>query len=61
VLLQDDVEGRHAELQKLIAINPQHALVQLEGPAIEAEYQTAQALRGGATTPTAPTAAPPSP
>jgi len=61
VLLQDDSEGRHAALQKLIAINPQHALALLEGPAIEAEYQTAQALRGGAQPPSAPAAAPPSP
>lgn len=66
VLLQDDVEGRHAQLQKLIAINPRHALAQLEGPAIEAEYQTARALRGEAraetgeaATPTAPATATP--
>jgi hypothetical protein len=62
VILQDDIAGRHAELQKLRVINPQHALVQLEGKAIEAEYQTSQALHGGeVTAPSAPAASPPSP
>jgi hypothetical protein len=45
VLLQDDVEARYAELQKLRAINPNHAVVLLEGKTIESQYQTAVALR----------------
>jgi hypothetical protein len=45
VLLQDDIEPRYAELRKLEAINPNHALVLLEGKNIQSQYETAIALR----------------
>jgi hypothetical protein len=45
VLLQDDIGSRYAELEKLKTLNPRHALVLLEGPAIESEYQVASELR----------------
>jgi hypothetical protein len=45
VVLEDDVEARYAQLQKLAEVNPEHALVALEGKALEREVQTARALR----------------
>jgi hypothetical protein len=45
VVLEDDVEARYAQLQKLAAVNPEHALVALEGKALEREVETARALR----------------
>lgn len=53
VLLEDDVEPRYEQLQKLKALNPRHALILLEGPAIESEYETTKALRA-AQAPAAP-------
>ena len=37
VVLEDEVESRYAQLQKLSAVNAGHLLVALEGPAIERE------------------------
>jgi hypothetical protein len=45
LLLQDDVEARHQQLEALKALNPRHALVVLAGNAIEREYNTAMELR----------------
>jgi tetratricopeptide (TPR) repeat protein len=45
IVLEDDVEPRYAQLQKLKAINPRHAIVELEGKAIESELETSRALR----------------
>jgi hypothetical protein len=45
VLLQDDAEARYEELQALKALNPLHAVVLLEGRAIESEHNTAAELR----------------
>ena len=53
VLLQDDVEARYEQLQKLKAINPTHALVVLEGQLIEREYATARELRAAEVKPAA--------
>jgi tetratricopeptide (TPR) repeat protein len=53
VVLEDDVEARYEQLQKLAAVNPGHALVALEGKALEREVQTARALRAPAAPPAA--------
>jgi hypothetical protein len=45
VLLQDDVAQRYQQLQQLKALNPRHALVVLQGRAIETEYQTSRAVQ----------------
>jgi hypothetical protein len=45
LLLQDDAEARYQQLEALKRLNPQHALVLLEGHQIEAEYRTAMELR----------------
>ena len=45
VLLQDDIEARFEQLQKLQLLNPTHALVRLEGERIKTQYDTAIAVR----------------
>jgi len=44
VLLQDDVAARHDELENLRAVQPNHPLVMIAGPEIDAEFQIAQQL-----------------
>lgn len=44
VLLQDDIAGSYAELQKLEAIAPQHPVVRITGPTIKSEYELAQSF-----------------
>jgi hypothetical protein len=56
VLTEDSIEATHAELEKLIALAPRHPIVNLAGPSIKSEYETALAVqraRPGAA-PTAP-------
>lgn len=45
VLLEEDIDNRYQQLQKLKGINPHHALIVLEGHALERDYETAKALR----------------
>jgi hypothetical protein len=44
VLTEDGVEATYAEFQKLKAVAPRHPIVNLAGPAIVSEYETATAL-----------------
>jgi hypothetical protein len=60
VLLEDDVHQRHEQLKKLERINPNHALIALEGAAIEREYQAENAARGAQTGAESSAVAPPS-
>lgn len=46
VLVNDKIEAKHAELQRLKAMSPTHLVVRLAGPMIEEEYKTAQELQG---------------
>lgn len=46
VLVNEDVEQRYAELQKLNAKSPHHIVVRLAGRMIEGEYQTVKELEG---------------
>lgn len=74
VLLEEGIVERHAELEKLRALSPQHPIVNIAGPAITSEYEMSQSLeraRGPAASPApagpapanpaAPAATPPSP
>jgi hypothetical protein len=45
VLLQDDVDGMHAELAKLKDKSPQHPVVLMLGKMVTEEYESATALR----------------
>jgi len=46
VLVNEDVEQRYAELQKLKAKSPRHIVVRLAGPMIESEFQTVKEIEG---------------
>lgn len=46
VLVDEGIEAVHEELQRLKALSPQHLVVRLAGPMIEAEYKTSQELKG---------------
>jgi hypothetical protein len=46
VLVQEEIDGRHAELLKLKTMKPDHPIVSIAGPAIESEYRVALAVRG---------------
>ena len=46
VLVDEGIEAVHEELQRLKAMSPQHLVVRLAGPMIEAEYKTSQELKG---------------
>ncbi len=48
VLVNENVEKRYAELQKLKAMSPDHMVVRLAGPMIESEYQTVRELGSAA-------------
>jgi len=45
VLVQDDIDGRYDELQKLKKMKPDHPIVITAGAMIEAEYETSQSVR----------------
>ncbi|MGB8224186.1 MAG: hypothetical protein WCF10_16470 [Polyangiales bacterium] len=45
VLVNDKIEAKYAELQRLKAMSPTHLVVRLAGPMIEKEYATAQELK----------------
>jgi hypothetical protein len=45
VLVQENIDGRYAELQKLKAMKSGHPIVNIAGPAIVAEYETAVSVR----------------
>lgn len=47
VLVNENVEQRYAELQRLKAISPHHIVVRLAGSMIESEYQTVKELEEG--------------
>jgi len=44
VLVNDKIDAKYAELQRLKAISPTHLVVRLAGPMIEEEYDTAKEL-----------------
>jgi len=44
VLVDEGIEAKHAELQALKQMSPQHLVVRLAGPMIEQEYKTSQEL-----------------
>lgn len=44
VLLQDDVAGSYAQLQKLEALSPGHPVVRITGPSIKSEYELGQSF-----------------
>lgn len=44
VLVSNNIDDRHAELQALKRVSPNHLVVRLAGPMIEEEYQTTQEL-----------------
>jgi len=44
VLMQDDIAGSYAELQKLQALSPDHPVVRITGPSIKSEYELAQSF-----------------
>lgn len=44
VLVSDSTESKHAELQTLKAVSPNHLVVRLAGPMIEEEYKTTTEL-----------------
>lgn len=46
VLVNQNVERRYAELQKLEAMSPDHIVVRLAGAMIQSEYQTVEELEG---------------
>ncbi len=46
VLVERDIEDKYAQLQKLRTMNPNHIVVRLAGPMIDAEYATDQELDG---------------
>lgn len=46
VLVDEGIEAKHEELQRLKAMSPQHLVVRLAGPMIESEYKTSQELKG---------------
>lgn len=45
VLVQEQIDGCHAELLKLKAMKPDHPVVNIAGPAIESEFAVSQAVR----------------
>jgi hypothetical protein len=62
VFFEEGIAATHAELEKLRAVAPRHPIVNIAGPAIDSEYETAAALeraRGPQASPAAP--APPAP
>ncbi len=46
VLVDEGIEAKYEELQRLKALSPNHLVVRLAGPMIEAEYKTSQELKG---------------
>jgi hypothetical protein len=44
VLIDEGTQAKHEELQRLKAMSPNHLVVRLAGPMIEAEYKTLQEL-----------------
>ena len=46
VLVDQAIDDKHAELQALKKVSPDHLVVRLAGPMIEQEYRTAQELKG---------------
>ena len=49
VLVDRAIADKHAELQALKKVSPNHLVVRLAGPMIEEEYKTAQELKGALT------------
>jgi hypothetical protein len=45
VLVNEKIEAKYAELQRLKAVSPNHLVVRLAGPMIEEEYKTAKELQ----------------
>jgi len=59
VLIQEDIRATHDQLEQLKAIAPRHAIVNIAGPSLNSEYETATALdRARATPGAAPMSAP---
>jgi hypothetical protein len=49
VLVDQAIDEKHAELQALKDVSPNHLVVRLAGPMIEQEYQTSKELEGALT------------
>lgn len=45
VLLYDDIEDVHRELEQLRSIAPDHLVVRLAGPQIDAEWEASRSMR----------------
>src|SRR5262249_36835718 len=61
VLIQDDIGASHAELVQLRALAPEHPIVRITGPIIDAEFELSQSFdraRGGASAEPAAATAP---
>ncbi|HEV8551353.1 MAG TPA: hypothetical protein VGQ57_20030, partial [Polyangiaceae bacterium] len=62
VLIQDDIAASHAELVQLRALAPEHPVVRITGPIIDAEYELSRSFErardGGASSTPAPPPAP---